>query len=166
MKCKCKLEIVVIDQAPDCPVHPDPITDTENDARQEERENILAALGEHPDSPVDIPERVAAIRDEGRAHFHNLTRLQETVDRVLKLLSPTDKDLEHAVRNKLQVIMTLQGNAEDDEKQIAKFKEEYVHQDLLFDCQDKLRRAEEQLKLRGPRLAEVTTKESCPSGYR
>lgn len=77
-KCKCKLDIVVVKQAEDCPVHPDPIPD----ARQEERENTLSALGEHPDSPVDIPQRVSDIRDEGRAHFHSLTQILDQLEKA------------------------------------------------------------------------------------
>jgi hypothetical protein len=71
MKCKCKLDIVVLEVDEGCPVH------KEVSGLQLERENILSALGEHPDSPVDIPQRISDIRDEGRAHFHNLTQLQE-----------------------------------------------------------------------------------------
>ena len=48
------------------------------DKLKEERENILSALGEHPDSPVDIPQRISDVRDEGRAHFHKLTESRST----------------------------------------------------------------------------------------
>lgn len=42
-------------------------------------ENALAALGEHPDSSVDIAERIGQIRDEGRGHFHTVTNLLQRV---------------------------------------------------------------------------------------
>lgn len=46
---------------------------------QSEREDILATLGEHPDSPVNIADRVSAIRDEGRGNFHAVAQLQQCV---------------------------------------------------------------------------------------
>lgn len=75
-KCKCKLAIIVLEVAEGCPFH------KEVSGLQLERENILAALGEHPDSPVDIPQRISDIRDEGRAHFHTLTRIRQQLDCV------------------------------------------------------------------------------------
>lgn len=71
MKCNCRLDIVVLEVGDGCPVH------KEVSGLQLERENILSALGEHPDSTVDIAQRVSDIRDEGRAYFHALTRATE-----------------------------------------------------------------------------------------
>jgi len=82
MKCLCKLDIVVREQHKECPVHPQPVPTFDLDVMitmQEERENILAALGEHPDSSIDIPQQIADIRDKGRAHFHVLTQTQENL---------------------------------------------------------------------------------------
>jgi hypothetical protein len=43
-------------------------------AATEEIQNIKSALGEHPDSHLDVPLRIKAIRDEGRSHFHAYTK--------------------------------------------------------------------------------------------
>lgn len=39
-------------------------------------EDALAVLGEHPESQSDIAEAIFRIRQEGRDHFHALTKLQ------------------------------------------------------------------------------------------
>ncbi len=38
-------------------------------------ENALGALGEHPDSDINIATRISEIRDEGRGHFHTVTKM-------------------------------------------------------------------------------------------
>lgn len=48
-------------------------------AAQERIEAAKAALGEHPDTDIDLAERISQIRDEGRAHFHTVSRLQERI---------------------------------------------------------------------------------------
>jgi hypothetical protein len=49
-------------------------------------EDSLAALGEHPESEIDIPARIRQIRDEGRAHFHDVTRLLKDLKAAHKAL--------------------------------------------------------------------------------
>ena len=44
---------------------------------REERGNTLSALGEHPESEIDISARIRQLRDEGRAHFHDSTKLRK-----------------------------------------------------------------------------------------
>lgn len=51
---------------------------------REEIENAKSALGEHPDSLVDLAQRISDIRDEGREHFHTVTRLQERMSELEK----------------------------------------------------------------------------------
>jgi uncharacterized coiled-coil DUF342 family protein len=48
---------------------------------KEKVENAYSALGEHPDSDFDIAERIGQIRDEGRAHFHTVTKLQAELEK-------------------------------------------------------------------------------------
>ena len=43
-------------------------------AATKELANIKSALGEHPDSPLDIPLRIGSIRDEVRNWFHIATK--------------------------------------------------------------------------------------------
>lgn len=47
-------------------------------------EDALVALGEHPDSSVDIAERIGQIRDEGRGHFHTVTNLLQRISQLEK----------------------------------------------------------------------------------
>lgn len=145
MKCKCELEFSVKKLNPDCEVHDESdVYLTLVERLTEERENILSALGEHPDSPVDIAQRISDIRDEGRAHFHVLTQTQENL-----------RDAQRKVRELASETCRLNGKLsseisrnEDLKSRVKKFEEEYVHQNLLLECQDKLRKAEEQLGLR------------------
>ena len=60
--------------------------ESENRKLKEEVENAKSALGEHPDSPVDIAERISGIRDEGRAHFHGATALQSKLGEARKIM--------------------------------------------------------------------------------
>jgi hypothetical protein len=182
MKCKCKLDIVVLEVDEGCPIH------KEVSGLQLERENILSALGEHPDSPVDIPQRVTDIRDEGRAHFHNLTRTQE---RLIEERGRVADLATEVVRLNAQLSSEIHRN-EAFVEDIKEFREHYVHQDLLLNLQDKLRKSEEKLKLGNreqEQLAEGLSKrrqplalnctkcgssihtdsfhsERCPNGYR
>lgn len=155
MKCKCKLDIVVLEVADGCPIH------KEVSGLQLERENILAALGEHPDSPVDIPQRVSDIRDEGRAHFHNLTRTQEQLIEERRRVADRATEV---VRLNARLSSEIHRN-DTFVEEIKEFREHYVHQDLLLDCQDKLRKAEEKLSLRNreqEQLAEGLSKQRQP----
>lgn len=43
-------------------------------------EAARAACGEHVDSDFDLAERIAEYRDEGRAHFHDVTRLTRRLE--------------------------------------------------------------------------------------
>ena len=158
------------------------------DKLKEERENILSALGEHPDSPVDIPQRISDVRDEGRAHFHKLTetgnRLNDERRRVSELSAEVCR---------LNALLSSEIFKVDElKRRNKKFEDEYVHEKLLLDCQDKLAAANKALQLRqqeweqladglSPRrqpMALNCTKcgstihtdsfhsESCPNGYR
>jgi chromosome segregation ATPase len=189
VKCKCKLDLVVLEVAEDCPVH------KEVTGLQLERLNILAALGEHPDSPVDIPQRISDIRDEGRAHFHKLTNLRAEYMRLQGDSEATDQR-EHVLQKKIvdlagQIVRLFAAMGELKRRN-KKFEDEYVHEKLLLDCQDKLLKAEEKLALRNrehEQLAEGLSKrrqplalncticganihtdsfhaERCPQGYR
>ena len=42
-----------------------------------EVENARVAFGEHPDSPLDLPQRISELRDEARGMFHANTKLSE-----------------------------------------------------------------------------------------
>jgi chromosome segregation ATPase len=39
-----------------------------------------AALGEHPDTELDLAARISELRDEGRAYFHENTRLRQELE--------------------------------------------------------------------------------------
>lgn len=106
MKCKCELAFTVKKLNPACEIHNESdVYSNLVERLSEEREKILAALGEHPDSPVDIPQRIAAIRDEGRAHFHTLTRIQEREVRLNPYLKdyPDDPRQSHGETNEEDV---------------------------------------------------------------
>lgn len=65
------------------------------------REAALSALGEHPDTEqIDIAQRISDIRDEGRAHFHALTKMGEQItsltDERDRLLAASNED-QHAI---------------------------------------------------------------------
>lgn len=57
----------------------------ERDELISQREDCLAALGEHPDSSTDIAAEIGRLRDENRAQFHAFTnriRMREELERV------------------------------------------------------------------------------------
>ena len=53
------------------------------------------ALGEHPDTSVDIAERISQLRDEGRSYFHSLSNLQQQLAAKDKLLLVALEALKH-----------------------------------------------------------------------
>lgn len=48
-------------------------------------EAAKAALGEHLDTEIDLAARISELRDEGRAHFHDNTKLSQLVALVKAL---------------------------------------------------------------------------------
>lgn len=47
----------------------------EADALRDDIEDARSALGHHPDAEIDLAAEIARIRDESRAHFHDVTEL-------------------------------------------------------------------------------------------
>lgn len=57
-------------------------------------ESALWALGDHPDGSTDIGQRISDIRDEGRAHFHSLTRSGEKIEALRSALACAEAQAE------------------------------------------------------------------------
>jgi len=84
-----------------------------NFARQLERELAAAlsqiesaksALGEHPDTEIDLAQRISDIRDEGRAHFHaytNALKAKEEAERTADITMTGFGKLEEKFREQV-----------------------------------------------------------------
>lgn len=58
----------------------------------EQIENAKAALGFHPDSDTNIADEISRIRDEGRDHFHTVTKQLDVIAELRRQIATYKED--------------------------------------------------------------------------
>lgn len=58
----------------------------------EQIENAKAALGFHPDSDTNIADEISRIRDEGRGHFHTVTKQLDVIAELRRQIATYKED--------------------------------------------------------------------------
>lgn len=102
------------------PTHPNPNCEVES--------RLQRTLIDHvPQLEEEIEEMFAAhereVADEKKYFVAKLDEVRQTVIQLLRINNP-DESIVGACNNRMQEVITLRGNAEDDENQIAKLQSE------------------------------------------